>query len=233
MNNFRISRAILNPVIILYMLTLLTEGCFPIPIPPSLLYGKEMVGKVTATTATIRLVAGDLCNASTTFRLYYDTVHRTDPNDYAYQTDVLSGFSKEDPISFDLTSLSPNTRYYYRLGYDNGEGWTYRDEFRFYTQRPPGTSFRFCIITDIHARAYPETETILHVPFLNMVASGPDILFSLGDDYDVATQGIDPPYLWNNKKIMMMNWWYLRSHLDFSCHSMFYVPVNGRPKQNG
>ena len=97
LNPFPGFRVILNPVITLCMLALLTEGCFPIPIPPSLFYGKEMVGEVTDTTATICLVAGDLCDASTIFRLYYDTTHRTDPNDYAHQTGVLSGFSQDDP----------------------------------------------------------------------------------------------------------------------------------------
>ena len=76
------------------------------PLPSSLLNGQEMVGKITSNASTIKLVAGDLCQPSTQFRLLYDTVSRTNPMDYTNQTSEVTGFSPNDPIAFDLTSLS-------------------------------------------------------------------------------------------------------------------------------
>ena len=35
---------------------------------------------------------------------------------------ILSGFNLLETVTFDLSSLSCNTRYYYRLGYDDGNG---------------------------------------------------------------------------------------------------------------
>ncbi|MFC1889295.1 metallophosphoesterase [Thermodesulfobacteriota bacterium] len=196
------------------------------PRPSSFLYGKEMVGKVTATTATVQLVAGDLCESSAKFRLYYDTISRTDPVDYANQTDELNGFSQDDPIVFSLPRLSPNTRYYYRLGYDTGDGWTYRDEYHFHTQRPPGETFRFSIVTDLHILPIDLTDGNREIVLQNILGSGGDILISLGDDYALAYQQEDP-YFWKNRDVLVEYWGRLRAIWDIACHSMSYIPVNG------
>lgn len=206
-------------------LLILMAGCFE-PQPTSLLYGNEMVGRVTATAAVVQLVAGDLCEPSTIFRLHYDTVSRTDPGDYTNQTNELTGFSENDPILFNLATLSPNTRYYYRVDYDAGDGWVYRDEYVFHTQRPPGESFRFSIVTDLHVLPLDLTDGTRELVLQNIFQGGADILLSLGDDYALAYQQEDP-YAWKSEETLLEYWGILREFWDIACHSMFYLPVNG------
>jgi Calcineurin-like phosphoesterase len=215
-------------------LTIIFIGCTnpppPTPPPPSFLNGQEMVGKVTANASTIRLVAGALCQASTRFRLLYDTVSHSNPMDYAYQTSEVSGFNQNDPITFGLDSLSPSTQYYYRTGYDEGTGWVYRDEHSFHTQRAAGESFRFCIGTELHVFPYPSSWVPLEdQTYNNVLADSPDILISLGDDSNMAYQGLGHlvTYPWPTQEVL---WWtiqWTRSIYDLACHSMFFLPVNG------
>jgi hypothetical protein len=200
------------------------EAC---TLPGELLHGKEMVGKVTATTATIQLVAGDACAPSTRFRLLYDTEPREGPEDYAYQSPERSGFSEHDPIVFDLGSLSPNTRYYYLVGYDVGLGWTYRDAYSFHTQRPAGAGFRFCLVADTHVYPHPLPIGDVHLAYQNVLADGPDILITLGDDYYGANEGPAFVYPWREPETLWATWTRTRGILDAAGHSMFYLPVNG------
>jgi hypothetical protein len=203
---------------------LMGQGC---PGSSPLFNGQEMVGKVTATSATIKLVAGDGCDGSIRFRLLYDTQPRSNPEDYAYQTSQLSGFSVHDPIAFGLHSLLPNTRYYYRVAYDPGTGWAYRDEYRFHTQRSAGRSFRFCITADTHIPPSPfGIGKYRRIVYENVLADGPDILIMTGDDYYGASQATSP-YPWPDQETLWKTWARTRGILDFAGHSMFTLAVNG------
>jgi hypothetical protein len=93
------------------------------------------VGKVTDTKATIQLTANEDCTPGVMFQLFYDTAPR-EPGQYAKQTNVMTGFVEHSPIVFNLTGLSPDTRYYYRIAYGISGQWLYRPEFSFHTQRP-------------------------------------------------------------------------------------------------
>ena len=203
---------------------LMGQGC---PSSVRLFNGQEMVGKVTATSATIKLVAGTDCEGSISFRLLYDTQPRNAPGDYRYQTSELSGFSVHDPIAFDLHSLLPNTRYYYRVAYDPGTGWAYRDEYRFHTRRSAGTNFRFCVTADTHVYPYPwGIRKGAAIVYENVLADGPDILITTGDDLYVASQSSNI-YPWQDQEKLWQTWARLRGILDFAGHSMFNLAVNG------
>jgi hypothetical protein len=189
-----------------------------------------MVGKVTSDSSTIHLVGGVDCLPSTKFQLFYDTVSHQgdlDVTNYPYWTSEANGFSDLDSIVFDLDSLSPSTRYFYRLGHDEGNGWAYRDEYSFHTRRQAGESFRFCIATDTHV--YPEwylPTGLRDVVYQNVLADDPDFLVTLGDDYYAAYQGILPYYL-SSPQGYWDAWKKTRGVLDNACHSMFYLHVNG------
>jgi len=200
-------------------------GC-PEPPGPALLNGAELVGRVTANASTIRMVAGDLCTPSTQFRLLYDRYSRQNPGDYAYSKPSLGGFATHAPINFELSSLSSGTRYYYRLGVNEGTGWTYRDECSFVTQRPAGSSFRFCIATDAHIYPADLVDTGRHAVYSNISMDQPDLLISLGDDICLKAQRAkdssfaDPSVIWTATQKY-------RAVLDNAGHSMSYLPVNG------
>lgn len=199
-------------------------GCVP-PQPP-LLYGKELVGNVTASAADIRLVAGETCLPSTRFKLFYDTVSRSDPMSYAGQTGELTGFELHDPIPFGLGGLNANTRYYYRVAVDEGSGWTYRDEYSFHTQRPPGSSFRFCINTDAHISPLGVNPRNTNVA-RNILVDAPDLMLTLGDHYFLSYQGgLSFPF-WTSREAAYDNWKRVRSVLDVTCQSMGYVHIIG------
>ena len=195
---------------------------------PPLFSGNEMVGRVTATSAGIRLVTGDVCDPTDRFVLVYDTVPRSAFSDYRYQSAELSGFSPQDAITFNLQGLSSNTRYYYRLGhYRDGEGWIYRNECSFHTRRAPGRNFRFCLTGDLHVYPYPffVNEKIRQRVLANVLTDAPDILLTLGDNEFVAFQG-DIPYPFSPESFLGT---YRRSRtiLDVAGHSMFVLPVLG------
>ncbi len=206
-------------------------GCIdPDPDPPAFLFGAEMVGRVRSGASTIRLVCGDECAPSTRFRLLYDTVSRSAPGDYAFSRPERTGFEAHDPINFELASLTPGTRYHYRVGVNEGDGWTYRDEHSFVTQRPPGSSFRFCIAADAHIYPYGDPRWLdisgRHAVYANIRADQPDLLISMGDDICLKTQRSpdssfdDASVIWNTTRRY-------RGVLDNACGFASYLPVNG------
>jgi len=198
------------------------KGCSPL----NLLYGAEMVGKVTSSASTIRMVGGDLCTPSTRFRLLYDTVSRQQPDDYSLSKPAVSGFEAHSAINFDLDSLSPGTRYYYRVGIDEGDGWNFRDECNFVTQRPPGSSFRFCIGTDLHVYPFPFFDSGRRQLYANIANDGPDLLITLGDEIYLANQR-EQEYSWSDTEVIWNTTKECRNFLDLACSSMSYLPVNG------
>ena len=202
-------------------------GC--VPPQPDLLNGIEMVGNLTDDAAAIRLVAGDRIQAATQFQVLYDTVQQTDPLAYAQQTSVLSGFDIHDPIHFDLNALSPDTRYYYRVASDEGSGWSYGEERTFHTRRPPGSPFRFCIVTDTHINPNPYPIAAVSVPaFQNAVLDNPDLLITLGDVYVPSWQGIFPSFpFWSEQDAAYDHWSRVRGVLDNCAHSAGFLYVMG------
>ncbi len=196
---------------------------------PNLLFGNELVGNVTSNSATIRLVAGESCQASTKFKLFYDTESRSDVPLYRHHSPAVSRFNPFDPITFGLSSLSDNTRYYYRLGYNDGNGWVYRNEYSFRTQRPAGENFRFCIAADTHISQVSNLSNHGVQVYKNILADDPDLLLTLGDEAILHnTRNPNPEYSYFLSEDSMKNIWRdLRKRLDEACHSMFHLPVLG------
>jgi len=200
----------------------------PSPSREEVVGSAEMVGKVTSNSCEVHLVGGKDCHPSANLRIFYDTVsHQGEPHtmNYAYATHKGSGFGHGDPIVFDLGSLSPSTRYFYRVGYEYGDTWVYRDEYSFHTARRTGVSFRFCLAADTHV--YPGSAArIRRRVFENVLADRPDFLITLGDDCFVAGQG-PIPYPWSSHEVLFKTWQKTRGLLEKACHSTFYLPVNG------
>jgi hypothetical protein len=189
-----------------------------------------MVGDAAAGTRTIKFLAGETCEPSRKFRLFYDTASRSHLQDYAFQTQEVDGFIQDDPITLELTRLTRNTRYFYRLGsHDEHEGWTYEQERSFHTQRPTGEGFRFCIAGDSHVYPYPSLLRkygLRKIAFQNILADAPDVLFTMGDDCFVGNQGLIPYYMSTEENIYRA-WRMTKEIVDIAGHSMLPVFVNG------
>ena len=103
----------------------------------------------------------------------------------------MSVFKTEnsEPIEINITGLTPNTQYFYRLNYKKvGEtDFTKTNESWFATQKDASTSFSFGVQGDSH----PEREGKMFHPELyrqtlnNVALRKPDFYFMMGDDFNI------------------------------------------------
>ena len=90
---------------------------------------------------------------------------------------------KDVPLEIELTGLSANTRYFYRLRYclmrRNSELQT-GTEHNFQTARPKGSTFTFAVEADPHldSNSIPE---VYSQTLQNILSVNPDFMFDLGD----------------------------------------------------
>ncbi len=195
-------------------------------VSPSVYYGQERVSGLAANKPMVSLVVGEGLPPDTKVRLLYDTEPKTDPADYAFQSSERSGFNPDDAVLFELDSLSQNTNCYYRVAYDAGAGWVYRDERSFRWGREPGESYRFCIATDAHVYPYEHPLSGRQRVYRNVLQDRPDFLVTLGDDFFVAYQ-TKSMYPWPDREDLWNTMRKTRGLLDEACHSSLHLPVNG------
>jgi len=107
-------------------------------------------------------------------------LYGTDKGQLARQN-PLTRFAKGEPVELVLSSLQPNTRYYYRLDYQamGSSGFT---EGMFHTQRPPGSNFVFTVQADSHLDQNTSPELYVNT-LRNALADGPDFHLDLGDTF--------------------------------------------------
>ena len=142
--------------------------------------GSLILGRPTADSIAINALA------TTNLTAYFE--YGTQSNVYTGHTPVTNLFAGQ-PLEVVLSSLSANTRYYYRLRFQLPGGTTFLadTEHTFMTQRPPGSTFTFCI----HGDSHPErTNTMYNADFYALTlstaaADNPDFYMTIGDDFSV------------------------------------------------
>jgi phosphodiesterase/alkaline phosphatase D-like protein len=143
--------------------------------------GGELLGKPTDTSITINIVP------DTTIEYHYQ--YRTSPGSYTMQTSNETAIGGQ-PHEVVIDGLAPNTRYYYRMRYhapgDAMDDWVVRGEYSFHTQRSPGSTFVFTIISDTHAE-YTDAE--YQQAIQNVIADQPDFHLDLGDTFMTDNDG--------------------------------------------
>ena len=118
----------------------------------------------------------------------------TGPGAYTERTDAVEA-SVDNIAAIDLEGLSADTRYFYRLTYqDTGDADARSgDEHGFHTQRSAGSTFTFGVQGDSH----PERRNIMYHPGLylrtlrQVADAGPDLYFMLGDDFSISNPMAD------------------------------------------
>ncbi len=132
------------------------------------------------------IVANVMSPTAGTVFIQYGTQSNTYPN----QTTAVS-LAANTPAEITLNSLTPNTRYYYKLSYtpSGSKSASLTSEYSFMTQRSPGSSFVFCCQGDSHPeRSKNAFDSNLYIRTLtSAAASKPDLFVTLGDDFSVDT----------------------------------------------
>lgn len=168
----------------------------PMPATAITFTGEELLGKPTDTSITINIVP------DTTIEYHYQ--YGTASGVYTGQTSnaTATGGQPHDVV---IGGLDPNTHYYYRMRYHlPGEtDWVERSEHSFWTQRAPGSTFKFTIISDSHAMYNAQYQQAIQ----NVIADQPDFHFDLGDTF--MTDNMTTQSAVNNAYLAQRNLLYL------------------------
>jgi phosphodiesterase/alkaline phosphatase D-like protein len=136
----------------------------------------ELLGRPTDHSVTVNVVAAQNIEA------YFQ--YGTASGVYTSQTSTATS-PGGTPIQVVIDGLFANTRYYYRMVYREvgTTDWIYRDEHSFYTQRTPGSTFTFTIISDSHMNGGGGTVSLYQQTLNNVLADHPDFHLDLGDTF--------------------------------------------------
>ncbi len=134
------------------------------------------------------------------------------------------------PDEIDLTNLTENTQYFYRVKYKATSASTFINstEYSFYTQRAKGSTFTFTIEADEHLYDKKGVRSMYQVTLNNQAKDKPDFMLSLGDIF-----GDDHnPYTITSPELDALHADY-RPFLGSICHSVpFYVCLGNHEGEN-
>ena len=142
--------------------------------------GSIVLGRPTGKSITASLLAPSAQTVYLEFGLL--------TGNYPSQTKETA-MTANQPLEVDLTSLLPNTRYYYRVRFraPNATVFDATPEYSFMTQRAPGSTFIFGAQGDSHPeRLRQQWDPTLYARTLSTVAADkPDFYITSGDDFSV------------------------------------------------
>jgi hypothetical protein len=157
---------------------------------------EELLARPTASSITINVVPDE--NVS----LYYEV--GTSPGGPYTATSVGSATAGE-PYNVVISGLSPDTQYYYRMQYQKpGDVWVARSEHSFHTQRAPGDTFSFTIISDSHMSGGGGNVPLYQQTLANAAAEDPDFHLDLGDTF--WTDGVTSSTIANQRFLAQRQW---------------------------
>lgn len=134
-----------------------------------------ILGRPTANSISMNLLASE--------NVEYYVEYGQISGSHIQRTDTAK-LQKDRPAEAQLTSLSPNTRYYYRIC-RRAVGQTSflpGEENTFHTQRPAGSDFVFTVESDYH-RDKPSNPEQIKATFLNIRNEQPDFNIDMGDTF--------------------------------------------------
>ncbi len=138
----------------------------------------EILGRPTNTSVTANIVP------AAAMTVYYE--YGISSGAYTSKTQAQNA-SAGVPLETLISGLQPNTRYYYRLNYNNST----EAEHSFVTQRAPGSTFTFDIQGDSHPeQLHKEFDPELYpITLAAAAADQPDFYMTIGDDFSVDQLG--------------------------------------------
>jgi hypothetical protein len=146
--------------------------------------------KVPEEPFTGTLILGRPTDRSITASLLWDRdaqvflEYGTEPHTYRQRSAALS-LEAGLPRNLTLESLSPDTRYYYRVRTGSGQGMPdpAPQEHTFHTQRAPGQPFTFDVDADPHWGETNFDSTVYAATMGLVAADAPDFFLDLGDSF--------------------------------------------------
>jgi len=170
----------------------------------------ELLGKPRDKGITVQAFFDDSVEAC----VQYGTVTGTYPNQTAWQS-----FSKGSPTEINITGLTANTKYFYRLCYRQpGTANTVnRPEFYFQTQRSPSSTFSFVVQADPHLDASSDA-ALYRLCLKNQLDDAPDFMIDLGDF--LMTDKLRNAAKIVPKDTITYRCNLLRSYYETGCHSV-------------
>ncbi len=156
--------------------------------------------------------------------------------EYGTTTGVYTGTTAtitnvaDTPDEIDITKLTPNTRYYYRLRYKSVGSGTFlaSPEYHFNTKRAAGNTFSFTIEADEHLYDKKGVRSIYQICLANQAKDNPDFMLTMGDIFGddhtpTTTTSLDMQALHKD----------YRQYLGALCHSVpFYVCIGNHEGEN-
>ena len=158
------------------LLFLAGHFCTSLNAQPVTFTGQELLGRPTQSSVTINAVANQPLDAYIQYG--------TQTGVYTGQTNIVS-LAANEPIEIVVTSLQSNTKYYYQLVYrkTGTSTWMQRAEHFFYTQRQPGSTFKFDVTSDSHVNILLGNGTTWQRTLTNIDNDDPDFLIDCGDTF--------------------------------------------------
>jgi hypothetical protein len=167
---------------------------------------QELLGRPTTNSITINACTNKSLN------VYYE--YGTDSTNYLNQTSVITTLDSI-PFNVKISSLNPNTQYFYRMRYRLVGTITYltRNSHTFRTARQLGSTFKFAIEADPHmdTNSLPAVYTLT---LQNILSVKPDFLIDLGDTFMSEKLLVQNPVTIRDRHLL------LRSYFDIICHSI-------------
>lgn len=173
----------------------------------------------------VAVTASILFDQNVQFYLEYGTQSGVYPSTTPTMNNVVN-----TPDEVDITGLTANTKYYYRMQYRVGGtgAYTISPEYSFHTQRAAGSAFTFTIEADEHLYDKKGVKNMYQVTLNNQAKDKPDFMLSLGDIF-----GDDHnPFTITSGQLDSLHKDY-RPFLGSICHSIpFYVCLGNHEGEN-
>ncbi|OIN60694.1 metallophosphoesterase [Arsenicibacter rosenii] len=152
------------------------------------------------------------------------------PGNYPFRTTAIRNQARK-PDMVELTNLSPNTRYYYRMQWRavNAATFTATPEYLFQTQRAAGSTFRFIVEGDEHLHDKKGVASLYRICLQNQLKGAPDFMISMGDmfgDDHTPTQTTSADMDFYHRDLLQ--------YLGDACHSMpFFFCLGNHEGESG
>lgn len=182
------------------------------------------------------IILGRPTNTSITASVLFDQAvqfyleYGVQPGVYTGTTATISNTANV-PNEVDMQGLLPDTPYFYRLRHRTSAAGAFAasPEYRFRTQRAPGSSFRFVVEADEHLYDKKGVRSLYQIALHNQALDSADFMLSLGDTF-----GDDhTPDETTSADMDLLHKDYLQ-YLGAVCHSMpFYFCLGNHEGESG
>ncbi len=200
-----------------YLFTFLTIGCLNLKAQNKTI----ILGRPTDNSVTISIAF----DQNVEYLFEYGIQSGVYTNTSAFFTNIAN-----TPDEKDLTGLTANTKYFYRVKYKTvgASNYIISNEYAFITQRTKGSTYTFTIESDEHLYDKKGVKSMYQVCLNNQANDKPDFMLSLGDIF-----GDDHnPFTITSAELDVLHANY-RPFLGSICHSIpFYVCLGNHEGEN-